>query len=226
MNTKLHKILFYLVTAVITGAVLIMFVIYPGINENKPSKFADMIYGRASKPYVNRLLLPVAVRLLSAGVPQKIKKSVAVKIDHNSTLVRLFKKLRWESKYTVEYLFAMLLMFIALFGFALAVRKYFTLFYNSPPVFADSISVLALLGLPPMFRYTSFLYDFPLLFLFTLGLIFLFKKDWKYFILFFLIGCFNKETTILLTLIFYIFYKNKLNKNLFNKLLADRKSVV
>jgi len=225
MKNKLHKPIYYFITAIITGAVLIIFVINPGINENNPSKFSDMVYGSASKPFVYRVLLPVTVRVLSAAVPQRIKNVVAKKIESTLLLRKLFKKLKWEREYAVEYSFAMLLMFLSLFGFAIAVKKYFALFYHSPPWFSDSVSVLALLGLPPMFRYTSFLYDFPLLFLFTLGLIFLFKKDWKYFIIFFLIGCFNKETTILLTLIFYIFYKNKLNRDLFNKLLVAQFAV-
>jgi len=220
MNTKFYKLVYYCITALISGSVLIMFVIYPGINDNKPSMFHDMIYGTASKPFVYRTLLPTTVRVLSAAVPQKIKDTFADKINKTETLVKLFKKLKWEKEDAVEYLFAMLLMFLSLWGFALAVRKYFTLFYHAPPWFAGSVSVLALLGLPPMFQYTSFLYDFPLLFLYTLGLIFLFKQDWKKFMLIFLIGCFNKETTILLTLIFFIYYRKKLDREIFNKLIV------
>lgn len=225
MSTKFHKLIYYFITLLITGFVLIMFVIYPGINNDKHSMFADMIYGKASKPFVYRTLLPTTVRVLSAAVPQRIKNSLAKKIEKTGTLSKLFSKLKWEKEYAVEYSFAMLLMFLSLWGFALAVRKYFTMFYHAPPWFAGSVSVLALLGLPPMFQYTSFLYDFPLLFLYTLGLIFLFRQDWKNFMLFFLIGCFNKETTILLTLIFYIYYRKKLNREIFNKLIAAQLAV-
>jgi hypothetical protein len=196
-----------------------MFVISPGINDNKPSMFGDMIYGKASKPFVYRVLLPATVRVLSVPVPQTLRNTISNKINDDISLNKLFKKLKWEKELAVEYSIAMLIMFLSLWGFSIAVRYLFTLFYNTSSWLADSVSVLALLGLPTMFQYTSFIYDFPLLFLYTLGLIFLYKRDWKKFLIIFLIGCINKETTILLTLIFYIFYKSALKKELFNKLL-------
>jgi hypothetical protein len=219
MKDNIHKTIYYLVTALIAGCVLIMFVIFPGINDDKPSKFSDMIYGNASKPFVYRVLLPATVRMLSAPVPQTLRNTISNKIEDNISLNKLFKKLKWEKELAVEYIFSMLFMFLSLWGFSFAVRYLFTLFYNTSSWIADSVSVLALLGLPTMFQYTSFIYDFPLLLLYTLGLIFLYKQDWIKFLIIFLIGCINKETTILLTLVFYIFYKSDLTKDLFNKLL-------
>jgi hypothetical protein len=225
MSKRFHKLLYYFATALISGCVLIIFVIYPGINDNKPSMFGDMIYGKASKPYVYRVLLPATVRVLSAPVPQTLRNTISNKIENNISLNKLFKKLKWEKELAVEYSFAMLLMFLSLWGFSIAVRYLFTLFYSTSSWFADSTSVLALLGLPTMFQYTSFIYDFPLLLLYTLGLIFLYKQDWKKFLIIFLIGCINKETTILLTLVFYICYKSNLKKELFNRLLIAQVSV-
>jgi len=219
MIDNIHKTIYYLLTALIAGCVLIMFVISPGINDDKPSMFGDMIYGKASKPFVYRVLLPATVRVLSAPVPQTLRNTISNKIEDNISLNKLFKKLKWEKELAVEYSFAMLIMFLSLWGFSIAIRYLFILFYNTSSWFADSVSVLALLGLPTMFQYTSFIYDFPLLLLYTLGLIFLYKQDWIKFLIIFLVGCINKETTILLTLVFYIFYKSSLKKELFNKLL-------
>ncbi len=219
MKDNIHKPIYYLLTALIASCVLIMFVIFPGINDDKPSMFGDMIYGKASKPFVYRALLPATVRVLSAPVPQTLRNTISNKIEDSISLNKLFKKLKWEKELAVEYSFAMLIMFLSLWGFSIAVRYLFILFYNTSSWFADSVTVLALLGLPAMFQYTSFIYDFPLLFLYTLGLIFLYKQDWKKFLIIFLVGCINKETTILLTLVFYIFYKSGLKKELFNKLL-------
>ena len=215
MNSRLKKVIYYLSTAVVSGFVLIMFVIYPGINDNKPSMFVDTIYGKASKPFVYRTLLPTTVRILSAATPQSLRNSIANKIENNVSLQKLFLKLKWEREYAVEYSIAMLLMFLSLWGFSIAVKVFFNLFFKVNEWFAGLVSILALAGLPPMFQYTSFVYDFPLLLLYTLGLIFLYKQDWKTFLIIFFIGCLNKETTILLTLIFYIYYKNKLQKDHF-----------
>ncbi len=187
MNSKLPKLTYYIVTALLTGCVLIMFVIFPGINDDKPSMFGDMIYGKASKPFVYRALLPVTVRVLSAPVPQTLRNTISNEIEDNISLNKLFKKLNWEKELAVEYFFAMLIMFFSLWGFSFAIRYLFTLFYNTSSRVADSVSVLALLGLPTMFQYTSFIYDFPLLLLYTLGLIFLYKQDWSKFLIIFLI---------------------------------------
>lgn len=219
MSKRFKKIIYYLSTAIISGCVLIMFVVQPGINDNESSMFIDMICGNASKPFVYRTLLPTTVRLLAAPVPEQLRSSISRKIEENVSLRKLFLKLKWEKEYAVEYSFAMILMFFSLWGFSIAVKYFFSLFFKTSDWFAGSVSILALAGLPPMFQYTSFLYDFPLLLFYTLGLIFIYKQDWKTFLIIFLIGCFNKETTILLTLIFYIFYRNKLQKDLFVKLL-------
>ena len=58
-------------------------------------------------------------------------------------------------------------------------------------------------------NYSNYVYDFPALFLFTFGLLLLHQRKWNYFLILFLVSCFNKETTILLTLVFAIhFYKD------------------
>ncbi len=225
LTPGVQKFIYYCTTAFISAAVLVMFVVKPGINDDIHSKFADMVYGNAYKPFVYRTLLPTAVRVLSAPVPGSVKNSVAEKIEKTGALNKLFKKLRWEKQYAVEYFFAMLLMFLSLWGFSIALMHLFKLFYKTSLWFGYSVSVLALLGLPPMFQYTSFLYDFPALLLYTLGLIFLYKQDWKKFLPLFLIACLNKETTILLTVIFFIYFRKKLQNDLFRKLLVAQISV-
>jgi hypothetical protein len=220
MNNKFREIIYYLSTAVIAGCVLIIFVIFPGINDNTPSMFGDTIYGKAHKPYVYRTLLPSSVRVLSAVVPNSVRVSLTNKIENNISLKKLFIKLKWERELAVEYSIAMILMFFSLWGFSIAARYLFRMFFETSSWYSYSVSILALIGLPAMFRYTSFVYDFPLLFLYTLGLIFLYKQDWKLFLILYLTGCVNKETTILLTLVFYIYYKQILKAGLFRKLLV------
>jgi hypothetical protein len=199
--------------------VVIIFVVKPGINHYHPSKFEDMVYGKAWKPFVYRTLLPTTVRVISAPVPQVIRTSLSEMVDENESLKKLFEKLKWEKELFVEYSFAMILMFLSLWGFAIAVRYLFALFYDTSTLLANLVSMLALLGLPTMFQYTSFLYDFPSLLLYTLGLIFLYKQDWKKFLILYPVACLNKETTILLTFIFFIYFHPRLRADYFYKLL-------
>ena len=225
MSNKIKKAIYYLTTAAAAGCVLIIFVIFPGINDNVPSMFGDSIYGRAHKPYVYRTLLPTSVRVLSEVVPNSVRSSLTNKIENNNSLKKLFIKLKWEKELAVEYSFAMLLMFISLWGFSITVRHLFCLFFKTSTWYSYFVSLFALIGLPPMFMYTSFLYDFPVLFLYTLGLIFLYKQDWKSFLVLFFIACINKETTILLTLVFYLYYKHRLKSDIFNKLFAAQLAI-
>lgn len=219
MTTKIQHLIYYLITGFISICVLIIFVINPGINQDQHSKFEDMVYGNAWKPFVYRTLLPTTVRVLSAPVPEALRTSLSEMVDETESFRQLFEKLNWEKYLFVEYTFAMVLMFLSLMGFSITVRYLFTLFYDSSPVIAYLVSILALLGLPTMFQYTSFLYDFPTLFLFTFGLILLYKQDWKKFLILYPIACLNKETTILLTIIFFIYYRPRLRTDHFYKLL-------
>lgn len=178
-----------------------------------------MVYGNAWKPFVYRTLLPTTVRVISAPVPMSIRTSLSEMVDETESLKKLFEKLKWEKEFFVEYFVAMFLMFLSLWGFAIAVRYFFALFYDTSTLLANLVSILALLGLPTMFMYTSFLYDFPSLLLYTLGLIFLYKQDWKKFLILYLVACINKETTILLTIIYFIYYRHKFRADNFYKLL-------
>ena len=54
ISNNFRKLIYYLITALIAGCALIIFVIFPGINDDKSSMFGDMIYGKVSKPYVYR----------------------------------------------------------------------------------------------------------------------------------------------------------------------------
>jgi hypothetical protein len=209
-----------MLTAAISGCVLIMFLISPGINHNLPSMFGDTIYGKAHKPFVYRTLLPTTARVLSIPVSDKLRNNLSEFIENNIQLKKLFIKLKWEKELAVEYFLATVLMFLSLWGFSIVVRYLFKLFYEVNQLFSDSISLIALIGLPPLFMYTSFVYDFPVLILYTLGLIFLYKQDWKFYLILFFFACINKETTILLTLVYYIYFKKLLKADLFNKLFA------
>ena len=76
--------------------------------------------------------------------------------------------------------------------------------FESSGLVKDLIPVFALLALPTFFKYYSYIYDFPTLFLFTLGLILIIRNKWNIYYPIFILGCINKETTILLTLVFAI----------------------
>lgn len=213
---------FWFVAIIISGYVLIVFVKSPGINGYERAMFPEMIYGKAWKPFVYRTLLPSTVRVVSEIVPEDVHKSLTDNVETSEFSRLVLKKLNWESEFITEYVIAMIFMWLFLLGFLYVFRNLLTEIYISPLWLTNFISLTALLALPTMFQYYSYVYDFSTLFLFTLGLVFMIKQKWNYFLVLFFISCFNKETVILLTLIFAIhFYKNeKVNNRLYYQLIA------
>lgn len=218
------KIIYRSVIALVSVYVLIAFVKLPPINGDEQSMFSEMVYGTAWKPFVYRTLLPTSVRIISEVIPESIHETLTTKVESSSFLMLALEKLVWESEFTTEYLVAMVLMYLSLLGFVYAFRKLFDEIYTSPLWFKNVITVILLFAIPAMFQpnYSNYVYDFPALFLFTLGLVLIRQRNWNYFLILFFIACFNKETIILLTLIFAIhFYKgNELSKKLYYQLIV------
>ena len=217
-----NKIIYRSIIAIISLYVLIAFVKLPNINGYERAMFPEMIYGTAWKPFVYRTLLPTTVRLISEVIPEEIHTELTLKVNENVFLPRVLEKFKWESEYITEYLIAILLMYFSLIGFVFAFRKLFDEIYSSAEWFKNLISIIMLFALPTMFQYYSYIYDFPTLFLFTLGLLLLKQRNWNYFLVLFFIACFNKETIILLTLIFAIHYykDDEVNRKLYYQLMA------
>lgn len=216
-----NKKVFTAVSFFISLFVLMIFVKSPGINGYERAMFPEMIYGTAWKPFVYRTLLPSAVRGIVLLIPNRLQDNISAAADQNEFAVRVLSKLNWESEFLTEYIIAFILMFLSLWGFAFIFKKFFKSLLYMQEHHINLITIIVLLALPVMFKYYSYIYDFPSLLLFTAGMYLMVKQDWKKFLLIFFVACINKETTILLTLIFAIhFYKSEiLQKKKFNQLI-------
>jgi hypothetical protein len=98
-------------------------------------------------------------------------------------------------------------------------------FYVGPPGFVHAATLVALLGITTLFEYTSFVYDFATLFFFTCGLGLLARRRWVPFLVLYAFAVFNKETTILLTVVFVLHYRTSLERDLFLKLLVPQVAI-
>ena len=201
-----NRFIYFTLIAVVSFYVLIVFVKNPGMNTYDRAMFHDIIYGTAWKPYVYRVIIPVITRTATSLIPERFQNTLSETVEQNKNIKAVLEKFHWDSKDITEYLIACFLMYLSLIGFVYAFRKLFNAIYFVPHWFVNLVTIFVLLGLPAMFEYYSYVYDFPTLFLFTLGLYLILKKNWKLFLLLYLVPCFNKETTILLTLVFAIHY--------------------
>lgn len=200
----------WVLAAVLAAVMLVMAMREPGTNDYERAMFADMIYGRAHRPYVARALVPTVVRTATALVPLACRQALS---DYGRTKPWVrgeLARLHWEPEYLTEYLLAMVVMYGALLGLVASVRMLFDELYVAPSWFRDAVSLATMLSLGLGFEYCAYIYDFATVFLFALGLLLMVRRQWGVYVGLFALACLNKETTILLTLVFAVhFWRRK-----------------
>ena len=186
------------------------------IDGDKNDKFKEMINGTCNKPFVSRCLVPIIIKNTSYLIPGTIKKNINDWGVKNVIYLTMDKN---NIDFT-DLITAIIIWYASIMGFAFILMKFILLFYSAEERFLYLFSLIAIAGLPIFFKYYSYLYDFPQLFLFTLGLFLLVKQKWSFYLILLAISTVNKETSILLIFIYFIFYKNRLLKSVFLKLFA------
>lgn len=204
------------VTAALMLAVIVFlrFITYPQINGYYRAMFPDMIHGRAYRPFVTRALLPALVRWTTAILPSEWKSDIIAsdfRLAHS-----------WELEFLPEYIIASVWMYLSLTGFFFALVYLLKGLYTIPQVFLDIISIAALGVLPVFFSYYSYIYDPPLLFLFTLNLGFMLRQKWTAYLIVFFLATINKETSILLIAVFAFYYFRKVEPKRYWQILASQ----
>lgn len=181
---------------------------HQGLNSQLKFSFVPSIKGWAMKPFVYRALVPQTIALMLKVSPDGLERSAAQGISKSSLLSRAFARLKWEPEYALAYYICVVLVYGLFLAFSIFAAK-FILRTNGLVVSAAAerlSSGLVLLGLPPFFKFTSFLYDPAQLMLFTASLYCLFTRRWRPYLIFFTLTCINKETAILLVPIFIFSY--------------------
>jgi hypothetical protein len=223
MNSE-KSFFFDLFHAILVGAAILLvsftFLLDPGINkEGGYLAFPDVVYGRVKKPFVYRVLVPGVIRIIASALPESTHKWASGMFKYN------FNHGNWEIEYALEYDIAVVLVCLSLLSFYVAVSYFCDCLFRGPPKFIPLVSLTALFGLPPFFKYWSYLYDFPALAFFTLGLALMVQRRWTWFLVLYLFSCLNKETTFLLSVVFFIYFRpatGRMNKNLFTRLLSTQ----
>ncbi len=179
-----------------------------GDNYNYKVLALDMVDGAAYRPYVYRTLLPTAARLIVAATPAWAQRDLNA-IRARGPLPQSSAGPGASADRAEKKAVVLLLMYLCFVGYAFAARRLFAHFYDASPLLIDATGLIALLCLPPAYNYV-YLYDPATLFLFTLGLVLMARERWFAYIVIFLLSCANKETTILLTLVFAVYYRGRL----------------
>jgi len=180
------------------------------LNDYRKARVPDMIYGRAHRPFVQRTLVPSTLRLVRRALPRPVLAALRRTVSGPPLfLPRKLGALGWEPAYMVEYAIAMPALFGLLAAFPFALRWLMAGLYATP--WAPTVApLLATALLPALFfdRGTHYLYDFSTLLLFTLALGSLQRRRLGAYYAVFALGCLNKETMILGTLVFAVVEKD------------------
>jgi len=205
--TLLRRLLWFVLYAAAAVFALYLFVRPPGMDALSRARFGDAIYGRAWRPFVTRALLPWTVRAITIATPAAIRERVSGSV--RARIVRNGEP-QHVNEYPYEFAVTLVLLFACLVGFAFSLRRLARVTLGLTGWRLDLIPVPALLFLPCFYVRTSFIYDFPTLFLFTLGLVMLAERRWVGYFVVFAIACLNKETTLLLTVVWLVNLWNEL----------------
>jgi hypothetical protein len=171
-----------------------------GINQNERARFVALVEGSAHRPYVRRVLLPAATRMIGALVPLDARERLTATVQAHRYLRRGFVHLHWEPEVAHLYCVAAVLMWASFIAFGHAAGRLVvrTTAWPDELRYEAFFASLALLGVPAFFRFASYPYDPPQLALFAFALLFLHGGRLVAFGVTFALCCLNKETALLL----------------------------
>ncbi len=148
-------------------------------NTDPRTELYKMVYGLADKPFVTRVLVPLLIRGVAAILP--------LSLDWIANVV----------------------MWLALLAYIAGMFHLVSALWRRS-ILTDVLVWGALISLYPlMFSLGRHIYDFATLCLFTWALATLAHKQWRAYLIVFLLSCINRETTALLIGV-YIFHAYKL----------------
>ncbi len=207
-----REVAFFLAAVVVSVAVFLPWLGFDyrleprksAVDDYWKARVPDVVYGRAHRPYVQRLLVPTTIRLVRRALPRPALRAIRRTVSGAPIyLPRKLGVLGWEPEYLTEYIVAIPLLFALLLAFPYALRRLFSTLYAAP-LAALVAPILAVALLPAFFfdRGTHYLYDFATLFLFTAALAALAERRWPAFYFAFILGLLNKETMVVATLAF------------------------
>ena len=213
--TVIRVIVLLLLYSTVASFAVSEFLRYPGLASAKAEFggedfFGDMVYGRAPLPYVTRVLVPWLIRAAGAVTAPAARAQLEESVRRTQTTDG---KPGWLYRYPFEFIMAKNIILLFAIGFAFAFRWLARLTIDAPAPAVDAIPVVTLLALPGLYGHASHLYDFPALCLFTLGLALIaVRRLWLYVIVF-VAAVLNKETALLLTFIWVIVERRRLNRS-------------
>jgi hypothetical protein len=210
--------MYWLVVLVLGVAVFAFFLQHSGIGLWQPESFGLAITGSAPRPYAYRVLLPLAANLLAPILGPVASRTMAQTWERLIG-TQVFREQLDGGTYPGRVAVMLSLMYASLVGFGVGVWLLLREFGYPPAVRYLHPPVLMVGSLSFFWGFGNY-YDLPLLFLFTAGLLLMVRRNWGTYLLVFSLATLNKETGILLYLVFTAYYFMRLARGSFIRLSA------
>jgi len=191
-------VLWPVVYVVVAAWPLAVGVVRPGITGYERCQLPEHVYGQAYRPYVKRQLVPLVVRAGVAVMPEEWKAGTRSFFEQSPVIARL----RWDPGYAPEFVLALVVMYFSLLAFLMVLRRLLLACLELRPSWSHLVVLAVGIGLPITFAGKLYIYDFTQLFLFTAALVLMYRHCWWAYYPLFALACVNKETSILLALVF------------------------
>ncbi len=178
------------------------------------------------KPFQYRVLMPVLIRTIEFITPRFIVDRInGITADFVNTRLRTRAdlpdyKTDKLSQYGCRVIVFLILNTLTLFGFLIILRQ----MAKALNIFSERVCDLLPLGMaiviPIYFNFGNFMYDFSHLLLFASSLLLLYKKQWRFYLVLYSLALLNKETSVMLAIVFIVNYYKELRRAEFYKLLG------
>ncbi|MFW0777983.1 MAG: hypothetical protein ACN2B6_09740 [Rickettsiales bacterium] len=167
-----------------------------------------MVEGTAERPYVYRVLMPITVKTIVALTPGTIEHTVndALARQDYSWLPpdRRMQRAMANTKTLYMRLVAMSLMLGCMASFTVAMYKLGRQLYKDNPVIARCVPLVALAMVPPLAGRVAYIYDASTLALTAACFYALYTAKWRWYYVWFVLACLNKESALFVALMFAI----------------------
>lgn len=185
-------------------AVLLAVVLRRGFYVDERAYFSNMVEGTAWRPFVYRVLVPKTAYVIGKITPDRAKSAV-VGFVQKAAKKRQDTLLGKSSEYRFEYLVVVLWMVLALGFSALIWKSTLREVMQYPEHVCFFLPILGIVGTAPVLLfYGPYVYDTTTLLTFSLATHALLTGSRKLYYPTFVLSLLNKETALLLPLLFAI----------------------
>ena len=177
-----------------------------------------MVEGTAERPYVYRVLMPIAIKAIIALTPESIEHSI------NDTLAkqdyswlppdRRMQRALANKEALYMRLVAMLLMLACVMGFAFAMYRLGKQLYRGAPIIVHCVPLVALAMVSPLADRVAYIYDASTLALTAACFYTLYMAKWRWYYVWFFLACLNKESALFITIMFTVWQFGRMERKI------------